>query len=222
MLTNKWIQAVIGVVVFGITMAVMMMFQKPTETKASGDHAGGTNTVAHGTNEVADAASDEKPAASDHAAAEESPNPAAAAAGGTTAFSAGAFSEPGSLSFSNPDVKALRDELRRERSALLAKQHELNELGRQLAHQKQEFGSMTQAVLQAKAAMMAELTNQMTIRATTEETRIKGLAQIYAGTNMPPSSSVQILNGMEIDDVARILFFMPYKDQAAILEPFPE
>jgi flagellar motility protein MotE (MotC chaperone) len=205
---------------FAITMTVMMILQKPPETPAAATHGSDTNAVAHATNDVAEAAAGEKPAGAEHAAGhEESPKPPAPAASGSTAFS-GVIGEPGSLSFNNPDVKALRDELRRERAALLAKEQRLMEFDRLLKQQIQEFSSMTSEVAKAKAAIMADLTNQMTLRMTTEDARIKGLAQVYAGTNMPPSSAVQILNGMEIDDVARILYFMPYKDQAAILENF--
>lgn len=218
LLTNKWFAAVIGVVAFAITMAVVVIFQKP-EPKPGAAHPADTNAVSNATNGVAEAASGEKPAATDHAAGEETAKTAAPAPPTTTAFS-GAVGEPGSLSFNNPDVKTLRDELRRERASLLAKEHQLNEFARLLAQQKQEIGVLTQRVLEAKAAMIKELTNQMTIRMTNEESRIKGLAQIYSGTNMPPSSATQILNGMEVDDVARILYFMPFKDQAAILENF--
>ena len=220
LLTNKWFVVGFAVVVFAITMTVMMIFQKPSPAPAAAAHGGDTNAVDHATNGVAEAAGGEKHAEGEHAAGhEEGAKPAAPASSGTTAFS-GAIGEPGSLSFNNPDVKALRDELRRERAALLAKEQRLTEFDRHLKQQIQEFSSMTQEVAKAKAAIMADLTNQMTLRTTTEDTRIRGLAQVYAGTNMPPSSAVQILNGMEIEDVARILYFMPFKDQAAILENF--
>jgi len=217
LLTNKWFAAVIGVVAFAITMAVMMIFQVP-EPQTGAAPASDTNAVSTATNGVTEAAAGEKPG-TEHAAAEETHKPSTPAPSATTAFS-GAIGEPGSLSFNNPDVKTLRDELRRERAALLAKEHRLNEFERFLAQQKQEIGVLTQRVLEAKAAVLKDLTNQMTIRYTNEEARIKGLAQVYAGTNMPPASAVQILHGMEVDDVARLLFFMPYKDQAAILENF--
>jgi flagellar motility protein MotE (MotC chaperone) len=218
LLTNKWFAAVIGVVAFAITMAVMMIFQKPAPQTTA--HGAGTNAVSTATNGVTEAAAaGETHGETAHGAAEDTHKASTPTPAATAAFS-GAVGEPGSLSFNNPDVKTLRDELRRERAALLAKEHQLQEFARFLAQQKQEIGVLTQKVLEAKAAMMKELTNQMTIRYTNEEARVKGLAQVYAVTNMPPASAVQILNGMEVDDVARVLFFMPYKDQAAILENF--
>ncbi|MBM3839808.1 MAG: hypothetical protein FJ398_17920 [Verrucomicrobia bacterium] len=217
LLTNKWFAAVIGVVAFAITMAVMLIFQKPETQPAA--RSGDTNAVSTATNAVTEAAAGESHGEKAPGAAEDSHKPSTPAPSATAAFS-GAIGEPGALSFNNPDVKTLRDELRRERAALLAKEHQLQEFARFLAQQKQEIGVLTQKVLEAKAAMMKELTNQMTVRYTNEEARVRGLAQVYAGTNMPPASAVQILNGMEVDDIARLLFFMAYKDQAAILENF--
>lgn len=209
----------IGVVAFAITMVLMVFFQKPAETAAAnGEHGQGTNAVSNGTNAVAEGApATGTNAPMEHAAPEEAPKPSGTPSIPTSAFT-GVVGEPGTHSFNNPDIKALWQELQREKGALLLKENQLKELARQVALEKAEIASSTQWVLNAKAAIMSDLTNQMTIRDKGEEARLKDLAKVY--TNMPPSSAVQILNGMEVEDIARIMFFMDHVSQAGILENF--
>ena len=215
-LSSKWFFAVVAVIVFGATMVVLAIFQKPVETTKQGG-AEGTNVVANGTNAVAGSEHPDQPAPSEPTETHESTQPTAPATSTSTA-SSGTFGEPGSVSFNNPDIKILVDELKQQKAALLAERGKLTELARRLALEKAEIASITQKVLEAKSAMMAELTNQMNIRDTSEEARIRDLAKVY--TNMSAASAVQILDGMSVDDVAQILFFMAHSNQAQILENF--
>ncbi|MBI4659591.1 MAG: hypothetical protein HY735_12190 [Verrucomicrobia bacterium] len=213
-LTAKWFLAVAAAVAFGIPMILMVMLREPVEQAPA---AAGTNAVGTATNGVSESAPGEKPTSEEHAASEESAKPPVATLTPATTFS-GVVTEPGSLRFDAPDVRTMVEELRRERGALLAKAHELDELAKRLAAEKAEIGAITSEVLRAKALLMSELTNQMNLRDKTEEDRLKDLAKVY--TNMPPHGAVQILNGMAEDDVAKILVFMDFKEQALILENF--
>ena len=215
-LSSKWFFAVVAVIVFGATMVVLAMFQKPVEPSQSAG-AQGANGVVNGTNGVAGSEPAEQPAHSEPAESHESPQPTAPATGTATAIS-GTFGEPGSVTFNNPDIRILVDELKQQKAALLAERGKLTELARRLALEKAEIASITQKVLEAKSAMMAELTNQMNIRDTTEDARLLSLSKVY--TNMSAASAVQILHGMSVDDIAQILFFMAHTNQALILENF--
>ena len=214
-LASKWFFAVSAIVVFGATMAVLAIFQKPVEPAAA--VAGGTNVVANGTNALAGSEHAEQPDSAEPTESHDAPQPSTPAAS-VPAAASGTFGEPGSVSFNNPDIKILVDELRQQKAALLAERGRLSELARRLALEKAEIAGITQKVLEAKSAMMAELTNQMNIQDTTENARLLSLSKVY--TNMSAASAVQILHGMSVDDIAQILFFMAHTNQALILENF--
>jgi len=207
-LTSKWFALAAGILT---SVAVVLFYpSSPTTTPTS---AGGTNAV-HGTNGVAathDAApATATPAEDEHAVPVVTPLKLTSLGGN--------IGEPGSLTFNNPDLNAMIEELKREKTALLAKERELQELKRRIDLEKTEFGSMTSEVFQFKAALERTLTNQLTMIYRSETNKLQQLADIY--TNMPPHNAVEILNNMTVDDVAKILEFMPERNKALILENF--
>jgi flagellar motility protein MotE (MotC chaperone) len=202
-LTSKWVALGVGMAGFAATLLLY------PSSKVVHSPAGGTNVV-QGTNVAAHAATN------DHASVETIPVQSVVAP--LIQLASSDVGEPGSRSFNNPDVNRLIEELKREKNVLMAKEKELEELRRRIALEKAEFGSMTQEVMQFKAALERTLTNQLTLIYRTETNKLQELANIY--TNMPPQNAVAILNQMTVDDVAKILQFMPLRNQSSLLENF--
>lgn len=200
-LTSTWFAAVVGVVAFILTMLLLWKPEPPAEP------------VPTGTNEVADA---QAPAA--EPPVDELTEKQIVAPPPPTPAVITDVAEPGSLTFNNPEVSKLRDELLREKAELLRRENELNQIASRLALEKEHIGMITQQMMLAKASLQQALTNQVVVYEQAEERRLQDLARVY--TNMAPSSAVVILDKMAVDDVARILQYMDEQFKAAILSNF--
>lgn len=124
--------------------------------------------------------------------------------------------EPGSLSFNNPDVLKLQDELRRQNAALSTREQELRNLESELRRQFAEFSALSNALISTKNEMSKVWLDQMAALRTEERVKFADMAKIY--TNMPPSSAVIVIKSLAPDDIARVLLFMTDKDVASILD----
>lgn len=209
LLTSTWFALGLGAILFVVTMLYFPTSSPKSTTPAD------TNVVhAASTNGTEKAETAEKPAESHDTHAEPVPTVTPLV---MTPLS-GDVGEPGSRAFNDPYVNKLIDELKREKVALMSKEKELRDLERQISLQKAEFGSMTQEVLQFKLALERTLTNQLTLIYRTETNKLQELANIY--TNMPPQNAVEIMNKMTVDEIAKIMQFMPERNKALILENF--
>lgn len=204
MLTSKWFAAILGMAAF---LATIVVLWKP----ASGSPGKGLS-AAGGTNDSSGMVSTNQPSPPEETVSK--PIVHAPQVGPTV----GQAGEAGTLNFSNPEMVQLRIELQQEKSALMEKERMLRDLERQLKLEKAEIGLITNAMGQAKASLEQALTKERTIVQSSETNQLRQLANVF--TNMVPENAVSILNAMPVDEIARILFVMPYKQQADILENF--
>ena len=205
-LTSKWFALGVGMVGFLVTMILLREPPQPEAPPEAGETEGSTN---------------EEPAhveLEEHSPLQERPMPIVAPPRLVAPLSALEVGEPGSLQFNNPDVTELVAELKREKEELRKWEADLNELKQRLDLEKESISVITQEVLRAKAALELTLTAGLTLTDDTEQQQLRSLAGVY--TNMPPASAAQILNGLESEDIARILVNMQPVEQAAILENF--
>lgn len=208
-LTSVWFAVAVGLLGFIGTVGALFLLDppKPAETEAQQSA------------ETTNAPPDETTAQSDlHQIEGIDAAPVIPPAEPVPASLLAQVSEPGSLSFNNPEVTDLVEELRRERELLRQKEEQLLQLRRQIILEKAEIGSITQDFLRAKALMEEAMTNRVTLLQNLETNKLALLAKVY--TNMPPSAAVAILDKMSVEDVARILEFMKEGNKAAILENF--
>jgi flagellar motility protein MotE (MotC chaperone) len=209
LLTSLWGAVALGVILFGATLGVLFLTGK-TPTKSSDSAADGTNA----TPATAEGKTEE-PATN---AVVETPTPAPAEEEASLFVLPANVADPGTLSFNNPEVAKLLDELREEKEALKRRREELLDLERRIAHEKAYIGSITQKFYEAKALLVQAMTTNQTVVLEKETNKLKQLAAIY--TNMVPSNAVAILDKMAVDDIARILEYMKEREKAAILENF--
>mgnify|MGYP001570937673 FL=1 len=204
-LTSKWFAAVIAGVAF---VATMLVLWKPTPKKAAGQNAKSETDTGK-----KEESAPPKPSVLEETVAK--PIVKSAPEGAAMLSQVG---EPGSLKFTNPDINKLIEELLAEKRLLKDREFQLNELARRLAAEKAEIGSITQTFLNAKVEMERHLTNQLNLRSANEDTNLQHLARAY--TNMPSSTAVLILDGMDVAQVARIMMQMGDANRASILENF--
>ncbi len=124
--------------------------------------------------------------------------------------------EPGSLSFNNPDVLKLQDELRRQNAALSAREQELRNLESELRRQFSEFSALSNALISTKNEMSKVWQDQMAALRKEDQVKFADMAKIY--TNMPPASAVIVIKSLAPDDIARVLLFMNDPQVASILD----
>lgn len=218
MLTSVWFAAALGLMGTGVLIGVLWPSAEP-ESATTPEHAadGSTNAPA-GTNALAHAAEHAPTTETNQTAIEgiESKPIVQEDSNLLLNLTAAQVTEPGALSFNNPEVAQLIEELKSEREKLRKKEDELNELQERIALEKQWIGTITQKFLEAKRLMEKAMTNQTTVLMDQDVKKLQQLAKIY--TNMPPANAVVILSKMPVDDIARILEFMKDYSKAAILE----
>lgn len=205
-LTSVWFTAGLGFVIFGATMAVLFL-TSPQETPAVQAGSGGTNAPAA-------AVATEAGAEDEHHA--ETPPPPEEELPAVPLPSA--VAEPGSLTFNNPDVQKLIEELQSKNASLIKERQELTELKRRAEFEQANLAKLTETLYQTRAEVLRAMTNQHTVVEAKTTNRLRQLAIIY--TNMPPANAVAILDKMDVGDVARILDYMKEREKAAILENF--
>lgn len=210
MLTSVWFAVALGLMGTGVLVGILWPTDSPeTAEPPHGAAAADTNahpeTVEHAS--TADTNAPVIPGIESKPIVQEEVVPVVSAAQVT---------EPGALSFNNPEVAQLIDVLKREREELRKKEEQLRELEQRLALEIRWIGTITQKFLEAKRLMEQAMTNQTTVLQVKEREKLQQLAKIY--TNMPPSNAVVILSKMPVDDIARILEFMKDQNKAAILE----
>lgn len=208
-LTSKWFAVVVALLAF---VATLLVLWKPA-SKAAAKPAKSTKATSENSNEAKDHAPPSKPSVLEETTAK----PIVKSPTESTVLP-NQVGDPGSLKFNNPEVNKLVEELLEEKRALQDRENRLNELARRLSAEKEAIGSITQEVLRARVEMERAMTNQLNLRTVNEETNLLHLARAY--TNMPPSTAVLILNGMDVALVARILMQMGDRERASILENF--
>jgi flagellar motility protein MotE (MotC chaperone) len=116
----------------------------------------------------------------------------------------------------NPDLHRLIHELREQKSALAAKEKELNDYAARLASERAELNTVTQAVhrMQQEFERTFELNN--TLIRDEEPANLKRLAKMYA--SMTPEGATPILKVMPDDQVVRILLYMKDTETGPLLE----
>ena len=124
--------------------------------------------------------------------------------------------EPGSLTFNNPDVLKLQEELRRQNTALSTREQELRNLENELRRQFAEFSALSNALISTKNEMSKVWLDQMAALRKEDQVKFADMAKIY--TNMPPASAVIVIKSLAPDDIARVLLFMNDQQVASILD----
>ncbi|MSR42753.1 MAG: hypothetical protein EXS19_01800 [Pedosphaera sp.] len=124
--------------------------------------------------------------------------------------------EPGSLSFNNPDVLKLQEELRRQNAALSTREQELRNFETELRRQFAEFSALSNALISTKNEMSKVWQDQMVALRKEDQVKFADMAKIY--TNMPPASAVIVIKSLAPDDIARVLLFMSDQQVASIFD----
>ncbi len=116
--------------------------------------------------------------------------------------------------FTNPELDDMLVELKHEREALATREQQLKELEARLANERQEIGTVTQAVNRLQRELDATL-----VRVKREEIpNLKKLTKVYAA--MTPEGSVNILKEQTDEEVIKVLFYMKATESGPILEAF--
>jgi flagellar motility protein MotE (MotC chaperone) len=206
-LTSVWFALAIGLVGFGATLGVL--WGKGSKLDLAADHATINTNEPPKSAEAPDAEHGADTAAAPAEGAHEEPEAGLPVSQST---------DPGMLSFNNPEVSQLIEDLQNEREQLKLRMTELDARERRIEFEKKYIGSITQKFLEAKALILRDMTNRLTVVYDKETNKLRQLAMIY--TNMPPSNAVAILDKMSVEDIARILEYMKEQQKAAILENF--
>jgi flagellar motility protein MotE (MotC chaperone) len=117
-----------------------------------------------------------------------------------------------SWEFSNPEADQLVTELKEEKTAVAAREQELNEMATRLDAERSELSQVTQSVRQLQNDF-----DKSVIHVQTDETaNLKKLAKVYS--EMDPLTAADVL--AEMDDIAivKIMIFMKDSETAAVLE----
>jgi flagellar motility protein MotE (MotC chaperone) len=207
-LTSKWFAVGAGLVLFVITMVVVMKLQAAKSPDTTEKTAANTPTNAP----------TEGALTNHHSVLDETVTNPVVKPVFEDIVPENQVGEPGSLTFNNPEVAKLIEELRQEKTALQQRESLLNELARRVKLELANLSEITQTVWKAKAQLEHSLTNEMNIRIKSEETNLVIIAKAY--TNMAPANAVTILKAMNIELIAKILILMQEKERAAILESF--
>jgi flagellar motility protein MotE (MotC chaperone) len=117
-----------------------------------------------------------------------------------------------SWDFSNPEVDALVNELRKEKQALADRARQLDELASRIQAEKAELSAVTQNVHQLQREL-----DQTVLKVDEEEAaNLKKLAKIYS--SMSPDGAASILKQLDEATVVKMMTFMKESETAPILE----
>lgn len=116
----------------------------------------------------------------------------------------------------NPDLHRLIHELRTQKSALAAKEKELNDYAARLASERAELNTVTQAVHRMQQEFERTFERNNTLIRDEEAANLKRLAKMYA--SMTPEGATPILKVMPDDQVVRILLYMRDTETGPLLE----
>ena len=118
--------------------------------------------------------------------------------------------------FQNPELDRMLEELRQEREALAERAKELQDLEARLHSERQEIGTVTQAVFQLQRELDASVQ-----RIRQEEIpNLKKLARLYA--SMSPEGSATLFKELSDEEVAKVLFYLKPAESGPILEVFAQ
>ncbi|MFM1770092.1 MAG: hypothetical protein RJA22_2621 [Verrucomicrobiota bacterium] len=118
--------------------------------------------------------------------------------------------------FVNPDLHRLIQELREQKSALAAKEKELNDFAARLAAERAELNTVTQAVHRLQEEFERNFERKATLIRDEEAANLKRLAKMYS--SMTPEGATPILKVMPDDQVVRILLYMKDTETGPLLE----
>jgi flagellar motility protein MotE (MotC chaperone) len=119
-----------------------------------------------------------------------------------------------SWKFKNPELDTMLAELKRERENLATREQQLKELEARLVNERQEIGTITQAVFRLQRDM-----EQTLARVKQEEIpNLKKLAKVHA--SMSPDGSANILKEQTDEEVIKVLFYMKPTESGPVLEAF--
>ena len=117
-----------------------------------------------------------------------------------------------SWEFSNPEADQLVAELKEEKSAVAAREQQLNEMSTRLEAERSELGQVTQSVRKLQNDF-----DKSVLHVQTDETaNLKKLAKVYA--EMDPQTAADVFSEMDDVSIVKIMMFMKDSETAAILE----
>jgi len=117
-----------------------------------------------------------------------------------------------SWEFSNPEADELVAELKAEKTAVAAREQQLNDMAVRLQAEQSELGQVTQSV----RLLQTDFDNSVIHVKADETANLKKLAKVYS--EMAPETAATILAEMGDVAIVKIMLFMKDPETSAILE----
>ena len=127
-----------------------------------------------------------------------------------------ALVEAGSMTFDNPEINILIEELKRRLEEVQKREARVDQVQSELDLRWDDLEALTNKIDQARLELDKRLEAAQTLMQDTEQKGLKAIATMFTGN--PPAEAVTHFRGLSnVLESAKILYFMPVQDQANVI-----